>query len=149
MRILHLNCGQSVKNPRLLAFFSPIIALFLTMLTGGSSFIFAMGVNPWRGYMHSFIEPLTETWSLHELVIKAAPIILIAVGLSVCFRSTNWNIGAEGQFIAGAIFGSMLPILVPEANGLWVLPAMLAMAMIGGALWALHPGNPENPFWRQ
>ncbi len=63
-----------------------------------------------------FIDPLTEVWSLHELTIKAGPLILIAVGLSVCYRSNNWNIGAEGQFIAGAILGSIVPILMPESR---------------------------------
>ena len=134
------------SNPsRTLAFFSPIIALVLTMLTGVIVFV-AMGVDPLRGIYAFFIEPLTETWSLHELAIKAAPIILIAVGLAVCFRSTNWNIGAEGQFIAGAITGSMLPILAPDASGPWVLPAMLAMGMIGGALWAFIPALLKTRF---
>lgn len=134
------------QNPsRLLAFFSPVIALALTMLSGALIFWF-VGVSPGDGLYSFFIKPLTETWSLHELAIKAAPIILIAVGLSVCFRSTNWNIGAEGQFIAGAIFGSMLPILAPEANGIWVLPAMLTMAMIGGALYAFIPAILKTRF---
>ncbi len=134
------------QNPsRLLAFFSPVIALALTMLTGALIFWF-VGVSPGEGLYSFFIKPLTETWSLHELAIKAAPIILIAVGLSVCFRSTNWNIGAEGQFIAGGIFGSMLPILAPEASGIWVLPAMLTMAMIGGALYAFIPAILKTRF---
>ena len=134
------------QNPsRVLAFLSPVIALLLTMLTGIVVFLL-MGVDPLKGLYAFFIEPLTETWSLHELAIKAAPIILIAVGLAVCFRSTNWNIGAEGQFIAGALTGSMLPILAPEANGIWVLPTMLAMAMIGGALWAFIPALLKTRF---
>ena len=69
-----------------------------------------------------FVEPLTEVWSLHELTIKAAPLIMIAVGLSVCFLSNNWNIGAEGQFIAGAICGSALPVLWPEFANAATLP---------------------------
>ncbi len=127
------------QNPsKLLAFFSPVIALVLTMITGAFVFMF-VGVSPTAGLYSFFIAPLTETWSVHELVIKAAPIILIAVGLSVCFRSTNWNIGAEGQFIAGALCGSIIPILMPEANGLWVLPTMLIMGMLGGAAYAFIP----------
>ena len=142
---MHLELERRANPSRLLAFLSPVIALVLTMLTGIIVFV-AMGVNPWQGLYAFFIEPLTETWSLHELAIKAAPIILIAVGLAVCFRSTNWNIGAEGQFIVGGIFGSMLPILAPEANGPWVLPAMLAMGMIGGALWGLIPALLKTRF---
>lgn len=135
---MRIELERRAAPSRTLAFLSPIIALALTMLAGVIVFI-AMGISPAAGLYAFFIEPLTETWSLHELAVKAAPIILIATGLAVCFRSTNWNIGAEGQFIVGAIFGAMLPILAPEANGPWVLPAMLAMAMIGGALWAFIP----------
>ena len=55
-------------------------------------------------------------WQLHELAIKAAPLILIAVGLCVCYLSNNWNIGAEGQFIVGAIAGSFIPVLFPTSS---------------------------------
>ena len=100
-------------NPStLLSIFSPLIALGLTVFAGLIIFT-AMGLNPGKALYSFFIEPLTETWSLHELAIKAAPIILIACGLAVCFRSTNWNIGAEGQFVMGAVAGSIMPILFP------------------------------------
>jgi len=142
---MRIELERRQSPSRFLAFFSPVIALLLTMISGVIIFVF-MGVDPGRGLYSFFIEPLTETWSLHELAIKAAPIVLIAVGLSACFRSTNWNIGAEGQFIAGAITGSMLPILVPEANGIWVLPTMLVMAMIGGALYGFIPAILKTRF---
>jgi ABC-type uncharacterized transport system permease subunit len=80
-----------------------------------------------------------EEWSLHELAIKAAPLILIAVGLSVCFLSNNWNIGAEGQFIIGAVVGSTLPVLFPDFQGWYVLPLMMLMGVAGGAAYAAIP----------
>jgi ABC-type uncharacterized transport system permease subunit len=84
--------------------------------------------------------PLTEVWSLHELAIKAAPLILIAVGLSVCYLSNNWNIGAEGQFVIGAVTGAMLPILFPGLQqSMAALPLMLIMGMLGGAAFAAIP----------
>jgi hypothetical protein len=76
-----------------------------------SSCSWSLGKDPVKALYSFFIEPLTEVWSLHELAIKAAPLILIAVGLSVCYRSNNWNIGAEGQFIIGAMAGSVLPVV--------------------------------------
>ena len=82
---------------------------------------------------------MTEVWSLHELAIKAAPLILIAVGLSVCYRSNNWNIGAEGQFIMGAIAGSILPVVLYEWQSPLVLPLMMLLGMLGGALFAGIP----------
>jgi len=124
---------------------SPFIALGLTLIAGIILFS-AMGLNPATALYSFFIEPLTEVWSLHELVIKATPLVLIGVGLSICFSSGNWNIGAEGQLVMGAVAGSMLPILFPEQSGLWVLPMMLLMAMAGGAGWAAIPAYLKNRF---
>jgi simple sugar transport system permease protein len=71
--------------------------------------------------------------------VKAAPLILIAVGLSVCYLSNNWNIGAEGQFIIGAMAGSILPVMFPEFQYWIVLPLMLIMGMAGGAAYTAIP----------
>src|SRR5690606_12310678 len=92
------------------------------------------------------VHPLTDVWSLHELAIKAAPLILIAVGLALCFLSSNWNIGAEGQFVVGAIFGSFLPIVMPNWQTPLVLPLMLLMGMAGGALYAAIPAALKTRF---
>ena len=89
---------------RLLSMLTPFIAFGFTLIAGAIMFA-AQGLDPLLTLYTYFVEPLTETWSLHELAIKAAPLILIGVGLCVCFMSNNWNIGAEGQFIAGAIVG--------------------------------------------
>jgi ABC-type uncharacterized transport system permease subunit len=85
-------------------------------------------------------------WSIHELLIKAAPLILIAIGLSVCFLSNNWNIGAEGQFIAGAITGSILPVVFPDLHGPLILPLMLLMGMAGGMAYASIPAFLKSRF---
>lgn len=123
---------------KLFSILSPFIALGLTLVFGGIMFMM-LGKDPLAALYSFFIEPLTEVWSLHELAIKAAPLILIAVGLSVCYRSNNWNIGAEGQFIMGAIAGSILPVVFYEWQSPLVLPLMLLLGMLGGALFAGIP----------
>jgi len=133
---------ELIKRPqasRLFSALSPFIAFVLTVIAGAILFML-LGKSPAAGLYAYFIEPLTDLWSLHELAIKAAPLIMIAVGLSVCYLSNNWNIGAEGQFAMGAIVGSMLPILYPglQASPL-ALPLMLAMGVIGGAGYAAIP----------
>lgn len=126
-------------NPsRALRFFSPLIGLALALVTGAIMFA-VLGHNPIEALYIYFIEPLTELWSIHELLIKAAPLILMGAGLSVCYLSNNWNIGAEGQFIMGALAGSIFPVLFTDLQGPFVLPLMLAFAMAGGALWAFIP----------
>ena len=123
---------------KLFSILSPFIALGLTLVFGGIMFMI-LGKDPLAALYSFFVEPLTEVWSLHELAIKAAPLILIAVGLSVCYRSNNWNIGAEGQFIMGAIAGSILPVVFYEWQSPLVLPLMMLLGMLGGALFAGIP----------
>jgi ABC-type uncharacterized transport system permease subunit len=132
---------ELVKRPEQSALFSalsPFIALALTLVAGAIMFSL-LGKNPLDALYYYFIDPLREVWSLHELAIKAAPLILIAVGLSLCYLSNNWNIGAEGQFTIGAIAGSMLPVLFPQFQNWAVLPLMLIMGMAGGAAYASVP----------
>ncbi|MGI9401599.1 MAG: ABC transporter permease subunit, partial [Rhizobiaceae bacterium] len=132
---------ELIKRPQHSNFFmlmSPFIAFGLTLIFGAIIFM-ALGKNPLTGLYYYFIDPLSQVWSAHELAVKAGPLIMIAVGLCVCYRSNNWNIGAEGQFIIGAIFGSMIPVLMPGFQNVLTLPLMLIMAMIGGALYAGIP----------
>jgi len=129
----------------LFSILSPLLALFITLIIGAIMFA-VLGHNPAEALYVYFVEPLTETWSLHELAIKATPLILIATGLSLCFRSGNWNIGAEGQFMVGAIVGSAWPILLPSFDSFWVLPVMLLSGMVGGMAWAAIPAFLKNRF---
>ena len=139
---------ELIKRPGhsvLFTVLSPFIALGLTLLAG--AIMFAMlGKSPAAGLYAYFIEPLTETWSLHELAIKAGPLILIAVGLSVAYRSNNWNIGAEGQFIMGGIAGSLVPILFPQFQNVLTLPLMLVLGFAGGAAYGAIPAFLKTRF---
>ncbi|MEM7694322.1 MAG: ABC transporter permease [Pseudomonadota bacterium] len=124
---------------------SPVAALAVTAAVGAVLFA-ALGKPPGRALYVYFVEPLTDPWSLHELTVKAAPLILIAVGLSVAFRANRWNIGAEGQLIAGAITAGALPVLAPGVSGAWVVPAMLLLAAAGGAAWGAIPAILKTRF---
>ncbi len=132
---------ELVKRPQrsvLFSALSPFIAFALTIIAGAVLFVL-LGVNPLTAFRIYFIEPISQVWQLHELAIKAAPLILIAVGLSVCYKANIWNIGAEGQFVFGAIFGSAIPVLFPQFEGPLVLPLMLLLGMVGGAAYAAIP----------
>lgn len=142
---MRIELEQRSSHSKLFSVLSPFIALGLTLIAGIIMFT-ALGQNPFFAMYSFFIEPLTEIWSIHELVIKATPLVLIAVGLSICFSSGNWNIGAEGQLVMGAVAGSIMPILFPEQTGWWVLPVMLVLAMAGGAAWGSVPAFLKNRF---
>jgi simple sugar transport system permease protein len=99
-----------------------------------------MGKNPFQALWVYFLEPLTDPFALQEIAVKATPLVMIAVGLSLCYIANIWNIGAEGQFLVGAVCGSWLAVRTNGTDaGIWVLPAMLLLGTLGGALYALIP----------
>ncbi len=142
---MRIELERRSRHSSLFAIVSPLLALALTVFFGGIMFAL-LGKDPVSALYSFFIEPLLEVWSLHELAVKAAPLILIGVGLSVCYRSNNWNIGAEGQFIVGAIVGSILPITFYEWTSPLLLPLMLVMGAIGGAAYAAIPALLKTRF---
>ncbi|CDZ35677.1 Inner-membrane translocator [Neorhizobium galegae bv. officinalis] len=142
---MRIELQKRTRVSTLFSVLSPLLALALTLLFGAIMF-WLLGKNPVSALYSFFVEPLLEVWSLHELAIKAAPLILIAVGLSVCYRSNNWNIGAEGQFTIGAITGSILPVMYPDWHSPLILPLMLILGMIGGALYAGIPALLKTRF---
>ena len=87
---------------RVMALASPLLALAITVVVGVLLFLL-LGKDPVRGLQVFFVEPVKSLYALSELSVKATPLILIALGLAVCYRSNVWNIGAEGQFVVGAL----------------------------------------------
>ena len=120
---------------RLLTWLSPVIALVLTVLCG--MLLFALlDKNPLAAIQMFFIEPLRSVRGVAEVLLKATPLILCAVGLALCFRANVWNIGAEGQLIVGAIAGGAVALLATrDTSGAIVLVVLLAAAA-GGMAWA-------------
>ncbi|HZV93954.1 MAG TPA: ABC transporter permease [Caldimonas sp.] len=120
---------------RAMSMASPLIALAITVVIGTLLFV-VLGKDPLRGLGVFFVEPLKGAYALSELAIKATPLLLIALGLAVCFRSNIWNIGAEGQFVLGAIFASGVAMQATKDTGHWIFIAVLAASVVGGMLWA-------------
>jgi len=130
-----------VKRPapsRAMVFLSPMIALLLTLLSGVVLFQL-MGVDPAEALYAFFVEPLTSRYGWGELGVKATPLVLIAVALSIGFRAGVWNIGAEGQLTLGAICGGGIALLFYEVDSFLVLPLMIVCGIAGGMLWAAIP----------
>lgn len=123
---------------RLMGYLSPLIAVGLTLVTG-IIFSILVGLNPLSAFYAFFIAPIDDLYGLGELGVKAAPLMLIAVGLAVGFRSNVWNIGAEGQLTFGAICGGGLALYFYEVESVWVLPSIILAGAVGGMLWASIP----------
>ena len=134
---LRLERQENVPLASLIA--APFVALAFTLVVGAAMFI-AMGHNPVAAFNIYLVEPLGDAYTLQELVVKACPLLLIGVGLAFCYRANRWNIGAEGQYVAGALAGSWLALATHGTEaGPWVLPAMLLLGALGGAAYGLIP----------
>ena len=121
-----------------MSFASPIMALAVTVVIGVLLFLL-LGKDPVRGLQMFFVEPVKSLYALSELSVKATPLILIALGLAVCYRSNVWNIGAEGQFIAGALASGWVALQAgPDMAwmGRGIVIAILLAGVIGGMAWA-------------
>lgn len=114
---------------------SPLLALALTVVLGLGLFVL-LGKDPLRGLQMFFWEPIKSAYAWSELGIKATPLVLIALGLAVCFRSNVWNIGAEGQFIVGALAGGWVAMQATPETGRGIVVLILLAGVAGGAAWA-------------
>jgi simple sugar transport system permease protein len=120
------------------AYLSPLLAVALTL--AATAIIFAvLGKDPARSLYTYFVAPLASPTARPELLVKAAPLVLIAVGLSLGFRANVWNIGAEGQYTLGAIAGGGIALWFPESESPLLLPAMIVAGALGGMAWAAIP----------
>ena len=134
-----LRLEARAQPSKLMSLLSPLLALVLTALLAAALFA-AQGKDPARGLAIFFVEPWSNLRQVSELLLKATPLITIALGLAVCYRSDVWNIGAEGQFLLGVLAGGGVAlwlttqgIVLPRALA---LPLVLAGAVLGGMAWA-------------
>jgi general nucleoside transport system permease protein len=114
---------------------SPLLALAVTVLIGVALFV-ALGKDPVSGLRVFFWDPIKSAYALGELTVKATPLLLIALGLAVCFRSNVWNIGAEGQYVLGAIAASGVALLADKGTGGWIVLPVILAGILGGMVWA-------------
>ena len=141
-------------------YLSPILAVVITMIVGGVLFALLtdqiiiefnsrylpkviIGEDPFEAIRIIFWDPLFDpnfsNYSRPQILIKAGPLILIAIGLSFGFKAGVWNIGAEGQYILGAIFGASVALAFYPIESRLIFPLMIAAGAVGGFLWGMIP----------
>jgi ABC-type uncharacterized transport system permease subunit len=118
-----------------LSLLSPVIAITATLIMGALIFT-VLGYNAGESLYQFFISPLSRLDRISDLVVKACPLIIIALGLVFCYRANIWNIGAEGQFILGALAAGAFALQFPDTTSPLLLPMMILVAMAAGAAWA-------------
>jgi len=130
-----LKLEARTEASKTMSVLSPLLALAITVVIGAVLFLL-LGKDPLRGLSMFFFEPLKSLSALSELAMKATPLILVALGLAVCFRSNVWNIGAEGQFVIGAIAAAGVALLADKDTGRWIVAAVLVAGVLGGMAWS-------------
>ena len=98
---MRIRLEKRAEPSKKMVFITPLMAVILTMITGAVIFSF-IGYDGIGAVREIFITPLTNSLKWQDLGVKAAPLILIGVGLAIGYRANVWNIGAEGQYIVGA-----------------------------------------------
>jgi len=130
-----LRLEPRAQPSQLWRYASPLLALAITVVLGVMLFM-ALGKDPVRGLLVFFWEPIKSVYALSELMVKATPLLLIALGLAVCFRSNVWNIGAEGQFVMGAVFAAGVALMADATTGAGYWVIIFLAGMVGGMVWA-------------
>ena len=123
---------------RLMAWLSPVIAAIATLAVGFVIFS-VLGKDPLEAFHVFFVKPIETRYGVGELLLKASPLMLCALGLAAGYRANVWNIGAEGQLTLGALCGGGVALAFHGSDSAWVLPLMLAAGAIGGMAWAAIP----------
>lgn len=123
---------------RTMRLLSPLLAVALMVVCGLVLFK-VLGKDPLQGFKVFFLQPMADRYGIAELFLKATPLMLCAVGLSVGFRGNVWNIGAEGQLLVGALAGGGLALHFPGTPAVVLLPAMFLAGAAGGMAWAAIP----------
>lgn len=119
----------------------PVIS-FLVSLLLGAVLLLASGANPLTTYAAMLRGAFGSLYSFSETLVKAIPLMLTGLGVSIAFRMQFWNIGAEGQLVLGGVAGAWVALflngVIPDAL---LLPAAILAGMMAGALWAGVPAG--------
>jgi simple sugar transport system permease protein len=145
-----LKLEKRLEPSKTVSYLVPVVSFVLALLFGAILLALA-GANPLQTYRAmlegAFGTPAQwrqgEFYSLTETLVKATPLMLTGLGVSIAFRMLFWNIGAEGQLVMGGFAAGTVALWVPTLFPFippWAyLPLMVVAGMIGGALWGLIP----------
>lgn len=136
-----IRLEKRAEPSQLWALLTPVVAVITTMIAGGLLFA-ALGKNPFEAIRTIFYDPLFGEFAFYyrpQLLVKGGPLILIAIGLSLGFRAGIWNIGAEGQYIIGALCGAGAGLALYPMESVLIFPLMILCGLLGGMLWAMIP----------
>jgi simple sugar transport system permease protein len=116
-----------------------ILAILAAMLIG-AIILMTIGADVLKTYSVILFEPLKTTLQLTEVLIRAIPLTIIALGIAVAYRSGIINIGAEGQMAMGILGTTAITLMFPELPKPILLPMAILSGAVMGAFWGFIPG---------
>lgn len=123
---------------QLMLYLTPVFAVALTMIVGGIVFSF-IGFDGFGAVREIFFTPLLNSLKWQDLAVKASPLVIIGIGLSIGYRANVWNIGAEGQYVLGGLAATGVALATQDMTGFWILPLMAVAGVVGGMAWVAVP----------
>ncbi|MET3612569.1 simple sugar transport system permease protein [Rhizobium aquaticum] len=135
---MRIKLEKRPEPSTLMAFATPIASVLLTMAIGVIVFD-ALGIKGEKAVIDIFLTPLLSSYKWQDVAVKAAPLIIIALGLSIGNRAQVWNIGAEGQYVIGALAAAGVGIAAGGAGGGIIITLMILAGILGGTFWAIFP----------
>lgn len=122
------------RQDRILNLFIVVAALFIALFIGALIFLIAKA-NPFKAYAVMFTRPFSSIFGITEILVRAAPLMFVGLGIAIAFRSGILNIGAEGQILIGAIAGAAVALAFPDFPKIILIPMIFMASFIGGAIW--------------
>jgi len=116
------------------------LAIVAVAFALGALLILAIGGSPWQAYRALVVAAFGSANGFAETMVKACPLLLAGLGVTVAYRARFWNIGAEGQIYAGGIAAALAGIYLGWLPAALQMPLALVAGVVGGALWGLGPG---------
>ncbi len=135
---MQFRLEKKLQPSKKMLFATPVLAVFLTMILGAMVFT-TLGFDGLSAVREIFLTPIINSLKWQDLAVKAAPLIIIGVGLSIGYRANVWNIGAEGQYIVGGLAATGVALLTHDLSGWWLLPLMGIAGALGGMAWVFVP----------
>lgn len=116
------------------------IVIVLMALAVGAVLILVIGANPLTAYRALVVAAFGSVNGFAETMVKACPLLLAGLGVTVAYRARFWNIGAEGQIYAGGILAAVVGIYMTGLPAVIHLPLTVLAGALGGAIWGFFPG---------
>ncbi len=136
--MIRFKLEKRASLPRWAKVAIPVIAIVFTLILSAIP-ILAAGGNLWKSYFHLFYGALGSRYNLLETFVKASPLVFTGLAVSFAFRAKFWNIGAEGQLMAGAIAAAWIGIYFPGTSKYIHLPVLILFSFLAGGIWASIP----------